>query len=322
MMLACMLLFAPAIADEDAMRPTLPEANELTRVYNAEGQVGLTNGAGQMIFPYYEHSYQVDRIMSDVFRVITWQNNMEVCALYNARTNVRTEFIYRQAYGGDEEDGFILVLGINEPFGYVDQAFHLVIPCQYFDAEPFAEGLAWAETDEGDMGYIDQSGRYVICPDRSAWTVSYRFSEGLAVVYSMDTKMNGYIDKAGALVVPMRYEQAGDFHQGLAAVGDSSGFYFIDKNGKPWNDLRWEYTTEFSNGYARVVSDQRWGYIDRNGTLTVPCAYEIAYPASEDGTALVSKGGGQFILIHVATGEPLPDAYDQYGTREANDGGQ
>lgn len=57
------------------------------------------------------------------------------------------------------------------------------------------------------------------------------FKEGLARVYT-DSSRWGYVDSTGALVIPARYQGAGDFFHGRAPVQDTGGYALIDRGGR------------------------------------------------------------------------------------------
>ncbi|WP_458459894.1 WG repeat-containing protein [Pseudobutyrivibrio sp.] len=81
----------------------------------------------------------------------------------------------------------------------------------------------------------------------------------------------GYIDESGEYVIEPKYFWASDFHQGLAAVQKKiDGQYkwaYIDKNGKNITDFEFDDVGDFSSeGYAAVEVDGKWGYIKTDGT--------------------------------------------------------
>ena len=65
---------------------------------------------------------------------------------------------------------------------------------------------------------------------RFAWAGQFR--EGLARVYDDSTHSWGYVDTAGALIIPLRYGGAGDFDRGAAPVQDTLGYALIDRIGR------------------------------------------------------------------------------------------
>ena len=94
----------------------------------------------------------------------------------------------------------------------------------------FFSGLARVQDDNTDKyGFIDKTGKVVIpCKWKDAWD----FHEGLAPVKDANGKW-GYIDKTGKLVIPCQWEDAGYFHEGRADVQDANGNWVeIDKTGK------------------------------------------------------------------------------------------
>ncbi|MDO4785711.1 MAG: WG repeat-containing protein [Fretibacterium sp.] len=113
------------------------------------------------------------------------------------------------------------------------------------------------------------------------------FHEGLAAVKSNDAW--GYIDHLGRTVIPFvhRVPEAGSFSEGLAFVGGR----FIDASGREAFDERtFQDAKPFSQGLAAVKSHGRWGYIDTAGKFVIPPSYEAAGPFSQ-GLAPVRKDG-------------------------------
>ena len=129
--------------------------------------------------------------------------------------------------------------------GFKDRNGRIVIPKVYPKAKPFHDGLAAVRVDDKRWGFIDRSRKMVIAPDDK---YEYgNFSEGLCVVRPCRTEEIkalaektdwkqvssdeirkikvperggecGFIDKTGKLVIPMKYETAEDFKDGLALV--------------------------------------------------------------------------------------------------------
>ena len=89
----------------------------------------------------------------------------------------------------------------NNCFGFIDKTGREVIPCEYFDAGVFSEGLTWVEK-EGKRGYIDKTGKVVI---PFVFYGAEGFSGGKARVVTVDTDIvdtwsYSYIDKTGKLL--------------------------------------------------------------------------------------------------------------------------
>jgi len=102
--------------------------------------------------------------------------------------------------------------------------------------------------------------------------------------------MSAYIDKTGKIVIDaMRYESAGSFSEGLAAVrvpGQGSGF--IDKTGVLVIPPQFENAWGFKEGLAPVVVDDKWGFINKTGTLVIENQFDWIERFSE-GLAIVER---------------------------------
>ena len=87
-----------------------------------------------------------------------------------------------------------------------------------------------------------------------------------------EEKKWGYIDKTGATVIAPQFDQAYDFHEGLAGVSMGKKWGYIDKAGKFLINPQFDWVGDFDHGIAPVTirrgqSDPgRLGYIDKTGT--------------------------------------------------------
>lgn len=120
--------------------------------------------------------------------------------------------------------------------GYIDRTGAVVIPLEYDSAEDFSEGLARVEKDR-EYGYIDTTGAAIpLTQEYDAY--AFNFSDGLAYVMKVagrteddEIRKYGFIDKTGSLVIPLEYDRAYNFTDGLAPVMADGKYGFIDKTG-------------------------------------------------------------------------------------------
>jgi len=105
----------------------------------------------------------------------------------------------------------------------------------------FSEGLAVHNDGPGKFVFIDNYGSKLM-----SYRKANNFSEGLAAVM-IDNKWC-YIDHSGNVVIKTEYDKVGDFHEGLAWVGQYN----------------------YDNGKYEI------GFIDQNGILIVPF-FEVKY---------------------------------------------
>ena len=99
----------------------------------------------------------------------------------------------------------------------------------------------------------------------------------------------GYIDNDGNEIVPLIYDNAWEFSDGLAWVESDGKKGCIDETGKMVIPFIYDYGWKFSEGLAEVGIDGKYGYIDMAGKVIIPFEYQIVYPFSE-GLAGVRKG--------------------------------
>lgn len=91
----------------------------------------------------------------------------------------------------------------------------------------------------------------------------------------------GYIDKTGKLAIPLQFERAKDFSEGLAAVKSNGKWGYIDTAGRIAIPPQFQFTGDFSEGLACVglgsqhgPPDWRYGYIDKAGQFVFPAELE------------------------------------------------
>jgi predicted Ser/Thr protein kinase len=163
---------------------------------------------------------------------------------------------------------YLAAVQLNDKWGFIDKTGKEVIPCKYFRAHNFSEGLAAVKLND-KWGFIDKTGKEVI-PYKYFW--AYKFSEGLAEV-----RLNGkygFIDKTGKEIIPLKYDDVGIFSEGLAAVELNDKWGFIDKTGKEVIPCKYFWARNFSEGLAAVKLNDKWGFIDKTGKEVIPCIYE------------------------------------------------
>ena len=144
------------------------------------------------------------------------------------------EFVIEPAY--DEAAPFseglarvAVVVDDEEKLGFIDRGGRFVIPPRFntdFDfrrnSTNFSEGLASLSeglrptvVEEAKFVYVDKRGEIVL---RTDYFYAGAFREGRAAVYDAERDKWGFIDGSGAAVIPVRYDLASDFSDGLACV--------------------------------------------------------------------------------------------------------
>jgi hypothetical protein len=110
----------------------------------------------------------------------------------------------------------------------------------------------------------------------------------------------GYIDKAGKIIIPPRFDYARDFSEGLASVQIGDKYGCIDKAGKIVIPPQFDFINKFKNGLAEITLDRlEKGKIDKTGKIvTAPSSPQTTsladdkLPQSEgNGLTLIEEGG-------------------------------
>lgn len=185
------------------------------------------------------------------------------------------------------------------PWGYLDETGRIVIAPRYRYAHPFsfrlayviednwkgyidakgnrkitvppgdsadsfeADGLARILIGPGLFKFIDTDGREVCRSDQSPWKFNNsrcRVSTGRG-----EHERYGYIDRSGKLAIPMKYEGASNFNNGLTAVKLNGMWGYIDTAGQPVTPFHFDSARDFACGRAVVEYQGLWGVIDLTG---------------------------------------------------------
>lgn len=253
---------------------------QLYRVTDAQGRTGFIDGSGRLRIGF-ESSPRlafVGEFSEGLAPACVAEEKTGYCAEKgqgyvdeSGRFVIRPRFRSAGAFRGGRA---LVFIGMEEGGGFIDRRGELVIKVPYgSSASPFSEGLAWVY-GHGSVDFIDASGRVRI-PGHYAYAEP--FSEGLAAVTdrrSRDAKY-GFIDEAGRLVIPMRFEPEREHH----------GFI--------------TYLSSFHDGRASVKVGDAYGFIDRRGDLVIPARFG-ARAAFSEGFAcgwLRATNEGEFIDV-------------------------
>jgi hypothetical protein len=180
-------------------------------------------------------------------------------------------------------------LGQKEPSdgsGFYDRSGNLVLG-PYFLAFPFSQGRARVKTGAragSDDWIVDASG--TLLPKKTLVLDGIRFSEGLIAI-RQDRKL-GYMDLDGNIAIEPRYDQGGEFAEGLAAVQLEGHWMFIDKSGAVTAEFPAgvAFAEPLSDGLSLVSADRdqsgrKFGYVDRNGHWAIKPSWDDAQPFHE-----------------------------------------
>lgn len=177
--------------------------------------------------------------------------------------------------------------------------------------------LMWADLNmypiryRNKWGYIDETGDYQI-PIK--YDGAQPFHEGLAIVYENDKF--GFIDKTGAIVIEPIFEDAYRMSEGHAVVQYGDLWGMINRSGEFIVDPIYEDIGNLTEGLAYFTKGDTYGYFDRKGKERLKAQYTDANDF-ENGKAIVSKNG-QFGLIDPFGTTSIPFKYDRLVQYDSN----
>lgn len=100
----------------------------------------------------------------------------------------------------------------------------------------------------------------------------------------------GFIDESGTEVVPVIYDEVGNYSEGLALVKLGDKRFFIDKTGKKFHDFEYDTFWGFSEGLGYVRKSGKYGYIDLQCEEVIPLIFDQAFDFI-GGLAVVKTNG-------------------------------
>ena len=133
----------------------------------------------------------------------------------------------------------------------------------------------------------------------------------------------GFVDGTGKVIIPLMYEVAQEFSEGLAAVKLMNRWGFIDTTGTKFISFKYYDVGNFSEGMARVRSDyenqkeyglvitKAWRFVDKTGLEIIRENYDDAGDFSE-GLARV-KRNREWGFISNTGALIIPFRYDKAG---------
>jgi WG containing repeat len=204
--------------------------------------------------------------------------------------------------------------------GYIDRKGKLVIDPVFNEGTLFAEGTASVQVKGGRWGVIDTNGCFVIQPKLWNWC---RFQDGLAPLATKQGKW-GLIDKTGNFVLQPNYDSIGPFENGraLVRIGEerNARFGYIDRAGAEVIPLEFHKARGFSESLAAVKVGNLWGYILPSGAFQITPRFDGTgkakrYPdtragAFADGLAPVWAGQDYYRFIDMSGSFAFGSGFD------------
>jgi hypothetical protein len=282
------------------------EANELVTNRTVEGW-GVMNAKTKTIIPF---DYQEITHFGKNDFLLKTKNNTIVTLAENGRA-IDDQYIGQ----GRFSEGLARVAkrdaNENLIWGFVNESFEEVIPCQYKKVKNFQNGMA-AVLDTC-WHFMDKSGNITVNLHKVITEIG-DFYEDLAWVKLGSTY--GYIDANGVFLMKPIFTAAADFTGfGVANVAIDKQSTLIDRNGNRLieNGIFGHIYNLDENGLAKVQHPRRrmFGLINYGGEIITPMIYD-QIGTFQNGLAAV-RLQGKFGFVDVSGKVVVNPIYDKIG---------
>ena len=125
--------------------------------------------------------------------------------------------------------------------------------------------------NEGKFGFISKDGSRI---SKIRFQNARDFREGLAAVMDPKNMQWGYINKSGKLVIPYQFEDAFSFSESLAVVKKNNAFFYCTVNGSLIPiEAKAEQVYDLKEGSSIFNNDKGFGIINKTGKIVLDARY-------------------------------------------------
>jgi hypothetical protein len=203
--------------------------------------------------------------------------------------------------------GGFAAIRLGNKWGYINRKGEVIADFKYDYAYSFEDGWAIVGDRKRGYGFIDTTGKGVI---PLQFQDANPFYEGLA--YVQIRGRIGFINKEGNFVIKPKYMYCGNFREGFAYVRNKIVSKVYNRNGKcVLTSFRFEDIDYFNEGLAAVSPKHgKFGYIDTTGKLVIKLKYDFAkeFHNGLAGVEIKNKWG----YINRKGELVIPPIYDEY----------
>ena len=342
----------PAKYDNDGLPDYFRKFSEGLAGVLVEGKVGFIDKTGSLVIPAkynglgYFHEGLVGVMTNGKWGYIDKMDNIVIPAKYEdsrlfceglagVKINGMWGFIDKMdnlvipakySKVGDFHEGLAWA-GNFYKWGFIDKAGTMVIPAKYDEARYFENGKAKVKLN-GREFYIDRNGNEVdsnapAAPTSSAAHDEDPYAADIALTSEYESFKDPSSGKYGfkhddSVVIPAKYDDAGDFSEGLALVKINGKYGFIDKTGSLVIPAIFGDATKFHEGIAGVtvhdsvgglIINRKLGIIDKTGTLTIIDECVVLHNF-HNGRAMVQLSNDKYGFIDKTGALVIPAIYD------------
>lgn len=273
------------------------EFNDGVSPVKIDGHWGIVDKCGRVVA---NPEYDIIRPFKDGVAVIKKSGKF---GFINIVDNIAIAPIYEKVH--DFSDGLAAVM-VNNMYGFINMAGEMVLVPEYTRVcLDFSYGTAVVLTKEGDYIVIDKEGNYVDEPydwyeDANDWTL-----EDDPEMYDNAIKTyHGYLNHAGTFAIRPKFQEAGNFRNGIASVKIDNKWGIIDSTGAYLIEPQFEEICRIDE-VDRVFKVTKKGQspycsiIDLSGKSIVDNIYTRCHPYVLDDTIEIIGDDDKFGFIDI-----------------------
>ncbi len=205
---------------------------------------------------------------------------------------ILSEAVFDEVYPFDNGFGNVVQNGL---WGIIDLNGKIVCqPQWYFITEPH-EGMVtiYEKTEEAILqGYMNTAGKVIIPPK---WDLAMPFYSGLAYVEKDDK--NYYINTKGDIVIELMQDDAIKLHKAYACADEDGQKVYIGMYDREFVYVNKGVDYGFAEGLDLVDESGLYGFRDKSGEYAIEPQYTDAWSFSQ-GLAAVQKNGTWSFINH------------------------
>ena len=232
---------------------------------------------------------------------LAWVTKSDKYGLYNTKLK---RFIIEPRYDKAEFYGKDLSrIKIGKFYGFINNRGKKLSELRYETTINFSKTLILAK----------ETNKFVLIPKENLTSDNLGFAAGKltldneydrVIVSSTDNyavvelagKL-GYINEEGVEVIPLKYEAATLFDDGVASVKFEDTWGAINKKDKTIIDFKYKVMGGFQDGYAVAKNKKsKWSFIDGTDKPLFSFKYDFLTPMNDEGVA-IAKQKGKYGLI-------------------------
>lgn len=205
-------------------------------------------------------------------------------------------------FGSEFRNGFAMVKQDGK-FGFINTSGLLVIECKYDVCSLFDDnGIATGKINDVRY-YFDRKGNVFHSMEElhtaeKLESGDYRPRQDYAIsdyVPTLDPSGKWGYKQFGEWVIKPRFEKAGDFQDGVAAVSLGGKWGYVNKDGSNTIPFKYEQAGPLVDGLAKVKLYGKWGFIDKTGATVIPLKYAMVTDFADGLAQVVFNGKRGFI---------------------------